>query len=168
MQFNYEIPVEEYAAGQVLYYKASIKGRGVKNAVIAVLFGLLCILVAVFRRTSDWAPILLFLAGSGFIYGGIAPLFPTRHYGKLYRKFYKDSGLAGKSFHAEVDEDGFSVSGNGCTWLVPWTEAQWKGEDKSVFLFTGKGSMFIFGKKYLTDDQQQQIHQLARQHKQLT
>ena len=38
MQFNYEIPVEEYAAGQVLYYKASIKGRGVKNAVIAALF----------------------------------------------------------------------------------------------------------------------------------
>jgi len=65
MQFNYEIPVKEYAAGQVLYYKASIKGRGVKNAVIAALFGLFCMLVAVFRRTSDWAPILLFLAGSG-------------------------------------------------------------------------------------------------------
>jgi hypothetical protein len=98
MQFNYEIPVQEYAAGQVLYYKASIKGRGVKNAVIAALFGLLCILVAVFRRTSDWAPILLFLAGSGFIYGGIASLFPTRHYGKLYRKFIKIQDWLARAF----------------------------------------------------------------------
>jgi len=161
MQFDYEITVEEYAAGQVLYYKASNKGRGVKSSLIVALFGLLCILVAVFCRTSDWAPILLFLAGSAFIYGGIVTLFPTRHYGKRYRKFYEHSGLAGMSFHAEVDENGFSVSGNGCTWLVPWTEVQWKSEDKSVFMFSGRGGMFIFGKKYLTGDQQQQFHQLA-------
>ena len=99
MQFIYEIPVEEYAAGQVLYYKASIKGRGVKNAVIAALFGLLGVMVAGFRRTSDWAPILLFLAGSGFIYGGIATLFPTRHYGKHYRKFYFHVHWKGQHVH---------------------------------------------------------------------
>jgi hypothetical protein len=35
------------------------------------------------------------------------------------------------------------------------------GEDKRVFMFSGKGTVFIFGKKYLTEDQQKAIRQLA-------
>jgi hypothetical protein len=157
MQFDYEIPVEEYAAAQVLYYKACTKGQLVKQAFGWVLCGLFFVLTAAFRWAADWPPILLLLTGVWFIYGGIRMLFPTRH----YRRYYPQSGLAGKRYHAELDENGFSVSGDACSWRVLWTEALLKGEDKRVFMFSGKGTVFIFGKKYLTEDQQNAIRQLA-------
>jgi hypothetical protein len=84
-------------------------------------------------------------------------LFPTRH----YRRYYPQSGLAGKKYHAELDETGFSVSGDGCSWRVPWTDALLKGEDDRVFMFSGKGTIFIFGKQYLTEGQQTEVRQLA-------
>jgi hypothetical protein len=157
MQFDYEIPVEEYASAQTLYYKACAKGQVLKQALGWVLLGLFFILIAVFRWAADWAPILLLLTGAWFIYGGIRMLFPTRH----YRRFYLQSGLAGKKYHAELDGNGFSVIGDGCSWRLLWTEAPLRGEDKSVFMFSGKGTIFIFGKKYLTEDQQKAIRQLA-------
>jgi hypothetical protein len=43
--------------------------------------------------------------------------------------------LAGKAYHAELDESGFSVIGDVCSWRVLWTEARLKGEDKRVFMF---------------------------------
>jgi hypothetical protein len=98
--------------------------------------------------------------GVWFVYCGIANLFPTRH----YRRYYPQSGLAGKKYHAELDENGFSVSGDACSWRVLWTEALLKGEDKHVFIFSGKGSIFIFGKKYLTDEQQKATRQFAAVH----
>jgi hypothetical protein len=48
-----------------------------------------------------------------------------------------------------------------CSWRVLWAEARLKGEDKCVFMFSGKGTIFIFGKKYLTDEQQKEIRRLA-------
>jgi hypothetical protein len=99
----------------------------------------------------DWPQILLFLTGACFTYGGIVSLFPTRHYRRGYPKF----GLAGKNYHVELDENGFSVSGDSCGWRVLGTEVQLKSEDKRVFMFSAKGTMFMFGKKYLTDEQQE-------------
>jgi hypothetical protein len=160
MQFDYEIPADEYAAAQVLYYKACSNANFVKEALAWASFGLLCILMAILDKASDWIPILLFFAGLSLIYGGIAPLFATRK----YRKFYPESGLAGKAFHAEVDDDGLAVSGNDCTWRVLWAEVRFKGEDERVFMFAGKGTMFIFGKKFLTDNLQSQIRQFAANH----
>lgn len=157
MQFDYEIPVEEYAAAQVLYYKACVKGRLVKRALGWVLLGLFFILIAVLRWVPDWVPTLIVLTGAWFIYGGLAMLFPTRH----YRRYYPESGLAGKTYHAEMDENGFSVNGDGCSWRVPWSEARFRREDKRVFMFSGKGTVFIFGKKYLTAEQQKEMRQLA-------
>jgi hypothetical protein len=157
MQFDYEIPVEEYAAAQVLYYKACAKGQHLKRALGWMLLGLFFVLIAVFRWAPDWPPILLLLTGAWFIYAAIAILFPRRH----YRRYYPASGLAGKNYHAELDDDGFSVIGDGCSWRVPWAEALLKGEDNRVFMFSGKGTIFIFGKKFLTDQQQQEIRQFA-------
>jgi hypothetical protein len=157
MQFNYEIPLEEYAAAQVLYYRAYAKGKPVKRALAWVLLGLFFVFIAVFRRSVDWPPILLFLTGAWFIYGGIVSLFPTRH----YRSKNPRSGLAGKNYHVELDENGFSVSGDSCGWRVLWTEVQLKSEDKRVFMFSAKGTIFIFGKKYLTDEQQESIRGFA-------
>jgi len=42
MQFEYEIPVDEYAAAQVLYYKAYAKGKSVKRTLRWVLLDLFC------------------------------------------------------------------------------------------------------------------------------
>jgi len=36
-----------------------------------------------------------------------------------------------------------------------------KGEDKSVFMLYVEGTLFIFGKKYLTDEQQHELRRLA-------
>ena len=88
-----------------------------------------------------------------FIYWGIVRLFPIRH----YRRYYPDSGLVGKSYHAELDENGFSVTGDGCSWRVLWTDPLLKGEDNRVLMFSGKGTIFILGKKYLTDEQQKRF-----------
>jgi hypothetical protein len=157
MQFDYEIPVDEYAAGQVLYYRAYAKGRLVKRALGWVLLGLFFVFISAFRWVVDWGPILLLLTGTWFIYGGITSLFPTRY----YRRAYPESGLAGKNYHTELDENGFSVTGDSCSWRVLWTEARLKGENKRVFMFNAKGTVFIFGKKYLTDDQQKDIREFA-------
>jgi hypothetical protein len=157
MQFDYEIPVEEFVAGQVLYYKASPKSQVVQRASRWILLGLFFILIAVFRWAVDWAPILLLLTGAWFIYAGITILFPSRH----YRRYYAPSELAGKKYHAELDENGFAVNGDGCSWRVLWTEVLLKGEDHRVFMFFGKSTVFIFGKMYLTDEQQKTIRQFA-------
>jgi hypothetical protein len=157
MQFDYEIPVGEYVAGQMLYYKASAKGQVVKRALGWVLLGLFFLLIALSRWVTDWPPILLSLTAVLFIYWGITILFPIRH----YRRYYAQSGLAGKKYHAELDKDGFLVTGDACSWHVLWTEVLFNGEDKRVFMFSGKGTIFIFGKRYLPDEQQIAIRQLA-------
>lgn len=53
------------------------------------------------------------------------------------------------------------LRGDGGSRGVLWTEALLKGDYKRVFMFSGKGTIFIFGKKYLTEDQQKAIRQLA-------
>jgi hypothetical protein len=68
MQFDYEIPVEEYAAAQVLYYNACAKGKLAKQGLSWVLLGLFFIFIAVSQWVMDWAPILVLLTGAWFIY----------------------------------------------------------------------------------------------------
>jgi len=160
MQFEYEIPVEEYSAAQVLYYKAWSKGQVFKRALAYIVLGLFYVLIAITRWAPDWPPILVLFTGALFIYSGIATLFPARH----HRRYYFQSDLTGKKYRTEVDQSGFSVNGDGCSWRVLWTEALHKGEDDRVFMFSGKGTIFIFGKKYLTAEQQQTLRQFAAAH----
>jgi len=157
MHFDYEIPIEEFAAAQVLYCKANAKAQFVKWPLGWGLLGLFFVLTAILRWETDWGPILLLLTGAWFVYGAIAMLFPMRH----YCRYNADSGLAGKKYRAELDERGFSVNGDGCSWRVSWSEARLRGEDQRVFMFSGKGTIFIFGKKYLTDEQKREVRQFA-------
>ena len=157
MQFEYEIPAEEYAAAQVLFYRGSNKGQVTKRAIAYIVLGLFYVLIGVLRWAPDWPPILVLLTGVLFIYSGLATLFPASH----YRRYYSQSDLDGKKYHAEIDERGFSVSGDGCNWRVLWSEVLLKGEDNRVFMVCAKGTLFIFGKKYLTNEQQQAVRQFA-------
>jgi hypothetical protein len=122
-----------------------------------VSLGFFFVLVGVSRWAVDLPPILLLLTGAWFIYSGIVSIFPTRH----YWRYYPQSGLSGKKYHAELDESGFLVVGDACTSRVLWTEVLLDGEDKHVFIFCAKGTIFIFGKKYLTDEQQKTIRRFA-------
>jgi hypothetical protein len=83
-------------------------------------------------------------------------LFPSLNLKRAYRR----SELAGKKFKADVGQDEFSVSGDEYSWRVKWTGVKVKGESEKVFLLSGP-VMFIFGKKYLTEDQQRELRTFA-------
>lgn len=157
MQFDYEIPVDEFAAAQVLYNKAREANVFVKRGFFWNLLGLFFVFIAETRWTLDWAPILVLLTGIWFISMGISSLFPMRY----FRRMYSESEFSGVVYHAELNEDGFVVSGNACTWQALWTDVRHKGENKQVFMFHAKGTIFMFGKKYLTDEQQKEIRRFA-------
>ena len=157
MQFDYEVPIEEYAAGQVLYYKARSKGGFVQQALLWTSLGIFFVLLVGFRFGANWLRILFLVIAACFLFTGIRYLFPI-HY---FRRHYPTSGLAGKRYQADLDEGGFSVTGDACNWRIPWSEARIKGEDNLVFMFTGKGTVFIFGKKYLTEEQQKAIRKFC-------
>ncbi|HKD80920.1 MAG TPA: YcxB family protein [Candidatus Angelobacter sp.] len=152
MQFNYEIPADEFVAGQIVLHTAKDKRRLVKRALGYTLLGVLLGLVAFFRY-PDLGPLLLMMVAAYCVYAGITNLFPQRY----FRKGYSRSGLAGKNYHAELDDNGFLVSGDSSNWRVAWTEVSIKGENKRVFMFYAKGDLFIFGKKYLTEEQQKDM-----------
>ena len=152
MQFNYEITADEYAAAQQLSHTAHDKRRLVKRALGYTLLGVFVCLIAAFRYL-ELGPLLLLMVGAWFICVGIVNLFPHRN----FRRSYPQSGLDGKTYQAEFDEDGFTVSGDSCSWRVAWNEVSSKGENKRVFMFYAKASIFIFGKRYLTDEQQKDI-----------
>jgi hypothetical protein len=152
MQFNYEIPADEFVAAQIALHTAKNKRRLIKKALGYMLLGVVFALVALFRY-PDLGPLSLLLVAAHFISVGITNLFPQRS----FRKAYPLSQLEGKSYQAELDESGFLVSGDSCSWRVAWSEVHLKGENKRVFFFYAKGTIFIFGKKYLTDEQQRDI-----------
>jgi hypothetical protein len=152
MQFNYEIPADEFVAAQIALHTAKNKHRLIKRAIGYTLLGVAFGLVALFRY-PDLGPLLLMLVAANYICVGITNLFPQRY----FRKAYSQSGLEGKSYQAELDESGFLVSGDSCSWRVAWNEVHLKGENKRVFIFYAKATIFIFGKKYLTDEQQREI-----------
>lgn len=158
MRFDYEVPIEEYAAGQVLYTKARSKGIFVQQSLLWILLGVFFVLLVGFRIGGEWLRVLFLVIAACFFFLGIRYLFPL-HY---FRRHYPKSGLAGKKYQAELDEGGFSVTGDACNWRVGWPEVRFKGEDNLVFMLTGKGTVFIFGKKYLTEEQQSAVRRFCK------
>jgi hypothetical protein len=152
MQFNYEIPADEFIAAQIAFHTAKDKHRLIKRALGYMLLGVVFGLSAIFRY-PDLGPLLLLLSAAYFICVGIGNLFPQR----LFRNAYQQSAVEGNRYQAELDESGFLVSGDSCSWRVAWNEVHLKGENKRVFIFYAKATIFIFGKKYLTDEQQREI-----------
>ena len=103
-------------------------------------------------------PLIVVMAfGISWVYGGIRMLFP----GRYYRRAYRSSDLAGKSYRAGLDENGLRIVGEFCQWSVQWPGVQLKGEDERVFIFYAANTIVIFGKKFLSTEQQQEIRKLG-------
>ncbi len=74
---------------------------------------------------------------------------------------YRELGLEGKKYHASVNGDGFQVLGEMSSWRIPWGKVSDKNESKLIFLFRSHGALFIFAKRYLTDEQQRSLRSIS-------
>jgi hypothetical protein len=157
MQFEYEITADDFVAGQMLYHRLGSGKKYIVNAFSWTIFGAFFVLVAVSDRLADRSPILLGVTGIWLIYAGLRGLFPRRY----LRRGYAAQSLAGEKYRADVNEEGFEVVGALRSWRVRWNGVARKGEDASVFIIFASNTIFIFGKKYLTLEQQDQLRVLA-------
>lgn len=156
MHFDYEITAQDYIASQILYRGLHKRRKRIDAALAWILGGVMFIVLPYNERPFTWSSSVLALMGAWWIYCGVAGLFPSLHLKRAYRR----SELAGKKFKADVGQDEFSVSGDEYSWRVKWTGVKVKGESEKVFLLSGP-AMFIFGKKYLTEDQQRELRTFA-------
>jgi len=157
MEFDYEISADDYAAAAILYHKLSRKLRVGRGWIFA---GAVLLVVTLLERDRGLSPILLGAIGVWWIWAGIGSLFPGM-FQRSYRKYYRQLYLAGEKYHACVDQDGFQVVGRNRTWNNPWTEVSPKGEDDHVFMLHSRGTLFIFAKRYLAEEQQRTLRDLA-------
>ncbi len=80
MQFEYEIPADEFVASQVLFYKLNGGRKRVEHAVGWIVGGLALIFVAWNERFLDSAQVILAAIGAWWIYSGTASFFPARYF----------------------------------------------------------------------------------------
>jgi hypothetical protein len=158
MRFEYEISPDEYVAGHMAYYLAA-KGRRryVQRGLFWLAVGLFFFYAAWNEQVLSWAPILLSITGAYCIYWGLANLFLEVY----FRLHYRRSGVRGKKYRAELDEMGFEVAGEECTWRIPWAGVSAKRESKRVFIVYAANTVFIFGKNYLRPENQNELRRLA-------
>src|SRR5215813_4434903 len=158
MNFDYKITPDEYAAGQVHYYRMRRGSQRRQGAVITILAGLFFIIVAWNHRPFDRAQFVLAIVAAFVIYSGIVSLLlPAR----AFRKWYPASELADATFHADVNQDGFEVATALQSWRVKWQGVGIKAEDDRIFVFYSQGTIFTFGKQYLTAEQQAELRRLS-------
>ena len=157
MHFEYEITVDEFAASQLLYYKLTIGRKRIERPVGWIVAGLALVFIAWNERFFDTAQFMLGVIGAYWIYCGVAQLFPARY----FRRSYPKSDFAGKRFTVDANEDGFEVTGDFYSWRVQWPGVRFKAENEQVFMLYSQGTIFMFGKKYLTYEQQQELRKLS-------
>lgn len=156
MRFEYEISAEEYVSGRALLYQLQSGRKRFKNAIGWICVGLFLFALASQERVVNWVMILLALTGAWWIYCGIVVLFP----GRSIRRYYPNSEVAGNRFQADVNANGIEVADELRSWRVLWPGVRVKAENKDIFLFYS-GTLFIFAKKYLTDEQQSELRRLS-------
>ena len=69
--------------------------------------------------------------------------------------------MAGKRFRADVGEDGIEVADDVCSRKVRWPGVKLNGENEHIFVFYAPDTIFMFGKKYLNDEQQEELRKLS-------
>jgi hypothetical protein len=116
MQFEYEITSDDYVAAQLLYWRLSTGRKRIKYAIWWTLLGVLSFVVAWGQHPLGFGTILLTISGVWWICVGTTNFFPIRH----LRHTYRGLKLFGKKFQADVNEEGFEVVGDLCSWRVRW------------------------------------------------
>lgn len=166
VRFEYQIPAEEYVAAGLLYHKTVGRSRRRQKAAFWIAAGVFLVVLAFNARPPQWAKYdtslnlaltLLALIGVWWIWVAMRSLFLAR----FIRRHYRSFEYAGKSFQAEMDQNGFRVTGEFMEWLVKWPGVSHKAEDGTVFLFVAGGVMFILGKKFLPPEQQDEIRKIS-------
>jgi hypothetical protein len=157
MKFEYEISRDEYADAQILYCRLSTGSNNFKRGAPWVLAGVFCIFMPWYEGIRNWATMLLAAIGAWWLYAGLTNLFP----GTYLRRQYLTAGMSGKKYQAEVDENGFEVTGDVCSWHARWPAVSVKGENKHIFMLFAANTVFIFAKKYLTAEQQDELRRFA-------
>jgi hypothetical protein len=156
IRFEYEISEDDYIAGQTLYFKQHMGRKRLEHAITWIALGLGLFVISGVQPVSNFSRVVFVAMGGWCLYCGLAHLFP-----QLYlRKQYRRSGLSGKKYQADIDAEGLLVKGDVCEWRVKWSGVTVKGENESVFMFQGANTTFIFGKKYLSEEQQTELAQM--------
>ena len=160
MTFQYEIDKDTYVACQILYHKArGDLAKMWKGAAFWSLLGVSMMVVACSAPEMSWVSALLFLNGTVWTYSGLRVCLPNRY----FAKHYHGTNLAGKQFTADLNPERLEVTGNHARWGVKWPGVTIKQEDKSAFAFYSDETavIYMFGKKYLSIEEQQQIRLFA-------
>jgi hypothetical protein len=158
VHFEYEITADEFASAQILYHDASSgRRKRVRTGIAWIFIGALFIVLAFREPVFNWTPVIISLVGVWWIYAGVRHFFPARY----FRRAYHGTGLAGKRYKAEANQEGFCIAADSCSWSVRWPGVGLRGEDTLVFMLYSEGTVFIFGKRYLSGDQQEQFRRLS-------
>jgi len=157
MEFSYTITADEFNAGQVLYHKMKRGKRRFADVAVGIAIAVFFMAVALSEPRLSWAPILLSAMALQYLYAALVNLFPI-----LYvRTKYKQANLHGKTYKAVVNEEGMDITGDVCGWHIRWPGVQLKAENDKVFMFLAANTLFIFGKQYLDESQQQEMRKLS-------
>jgi hypothetical protein len=157
MRLECEIAADEFVSSQILYQKLSGGRKRIERMVYSFLASLIFFGTAWTERSKDLSPFLFAIVGAWLIYSGAQTLFPSR----FLRSAYWKSEVVGKRFHAEINEEDFEVTGDLCSWRIRWPGVIVKGESELVFMLCSNRTIFMFGKKHLSSDQQQQLRKLS-------
>jgi hypothetical protein len=159
MQLEYEISEDDYVASQRLFWKLSYGRKRFKNPVSWILIGAFYIAIALERQIFDLVFTLLAGAGAFWIWNSMWILFPESD----LRRVYRGLDWVGKRFRAELNAEGFEVVEEFETNRIRWAGLKIKGENEQVvILCQGPGqSLHMFGKKYMTAEQQHEFRKLA-------
>src|SRR5579863_977601 len=160
MYLEYEVTADEYVASQLLYCRLSRDRKRFQWVAYCILTGVLFLGVGWSGRLPDWVALLLLIVGAWWIYVGVMNLYPARY----LRQTYRSQELAGKKFKADLNENGFEVTGELGSWRGQWPSVKVEGENERVFILYSQGSVFVFGKQYLSDEQQQELRRLSGLH----
>lgn len=160
MQFEYEVSADDYADALILYYRLSRTRPGASTGTY-FLFGGFLLAVGLVERERGLSPLLLVALGALIVWFGVVSFFPRLSSRRNYRKHYRELGIEGKKYDANVDEEGLNIAGDDTTWSREWPDISSKGEDKQLFMFYSRGTLFIFAKLYLTDEQQRALRSLT-------
>jgi len=117
MHFEYEITADEYVAAHLLLYKQQNHVRKrFASAIGWILAGFFFWFVTWNERVLGLGSVLLVFTGAWWIYVGVVRLFPAMYYRREYRK----ERLADEKYSIDVNEGGFTVTGDLGSGILAW------------------------------------------------